>query len=102
MYSVKFHKILYTLFNYFSRAGMALKDKAKHSNEDKKPKQKIAVPHPGKNWRYKNGVWYFVKENKQLHKGDYHGKFLLPAVTQWRQSLKKKLKLRMKNKHSGD
>ena len=76
------------------RAGMVMKNKRKDGKiDDKKSQNKskkiMAVPHPDKNWRYKKGVWYYVKENKYKHQGDYHSKFLLPAIKKWRQSHKK-------------
>ena len=57
-----------------------------------KTKKIMAVPHPDKNWRYKNGVWYYVKGNKEnAHKGDYHSKFLKPAIRKWKQSRRRRV-----------
>ncbi len=78
--------------------------KAKDDSHDKKSSSKskkiMAVPHPDKNWRHKNGVWYFVKENVKTHKGDYHSKFLLPAIRKWKQSRKKTVKNTIKDKNN--
>ena len=69
-----------------------------HKRSSNRSKKIMAVPHPNKNWRHKGGVWYFVKENEKTHKGDYHRKFLLPALRKWRQSRKKTVKKTMKKK----
>jgi hypothetical protein len=74
----------------FCRAGLAVRNSTKdksHKKSSNKSKKIMAVPHPDKNWRHKNGVWYYVKE--EPHKGDYHNKFLLPAIRKWVQSREK-------------
>lgn len=83
---------------------MAVKSKNKNSNRDKKAHSKskmiMAVPHPDKNWRHKKGVWYYVKEKEKLHKGDYHGRFLLPAITKWKHSRKNLVKNKNNKEHN--
>lgn len=90
---------------FFARAGMAMRNgTAKGESRDKKSLKKskkiMAVPHPDKNWRHKNGVWYYVKENKTTaHKGDYHSKFLIPAIRKWKKSRRRTIKYKNAKKY---
>jgi hypothetical protein len=80
--------------------GNKTKDASHEKDSLKKSKKIMAVPHPDKNWRHKNGVWYYVKESEKTHKGDYHSKFLLPAIRKWRQARKKTIGDKNKKKHT--
>lgn len=75
-------------------------DGSHHKKSSSKLKKKIMmVPDPQKNWRHKNGVWYYVKDNEMaVHKGGYHSKFLLPAVRKRKLSREKTIKDKNKKK----
>ena len=82
--------------HFFARAGMATKNETEkgeipNKKSQKKTKKIMAVPHPDKNWRHKNGVWYYVKEKENEQKGDYHSKFLKPAIRKWKQSRRRRV-----------
>ena len=71
------------------------KGKSSHAQTGAKTRSKIQsarfmlVPDPSRNWRHKNGIWYYVKEMKKTHRGDYDAKFLQPAIKKWKKSQKK-------------
>ena len=76
------------------------KGKSQDKMSLKKSKKIMAVPHPDKNWRHKNGVWYYVKENQATaHKGNYHSKFLVPAIRKWKKSRRRIIKDRNAKKY---